>query len=235
MFYYEGWSLEGLIDSVIQNYQDDRERYWKDDPKSAYLDLVDEIARILLQASDQLVEPERMGTGIQSLKLSTLRSLADLDVFSEQVLERMKIDVAWQFATDVRGMANRCLELTRLVLAERPNESVVKFLRRLSRAYIAGLFPESIVLCRAVLENAINEKFQTKGIPLPRTEAGKSEMKTRIEWAYKTKWLSSKGRGNALTVWDRGNVAIHRDPDAVQDSLGTIRMTMQVLGELYHK
>jgi hypothetical protein len=119
-------------------------------------------------------------------------------------------------------MAHRCLKLAKLVVSAQPNATVLAFLRRLTRCYIAGFFPECIILCRGVLENAMRETVQSpKG------------MKSKINQAKEEGRLSKDGASAAFLVWDRGNAAVHNDPETTEDALGTIRLTMTVLGELY--
>lgn len=118
-------------------------------------------------------------------------------------------------------MANRCLELARLVIAAQPHESVMRFLRRLSRCYIAGFLPECAMLCRAVVENALTEKFDRKGLPLPATPEGRSSMRSRLDAAVRFRLLSAEAADNLWIVWKRGSKAAHEDPEATQNVLDT--------------
>jgi hypothetical protein len=230
MFYQEGQSLGTLIGIIIDNYESDREQYWSDLEEGRYLTFVDGTAQVLLGTAQELSFPPELDDF-----WSIYRESGEDSLLAEQIVERIEINAANEFCTDTKGMASRCLELTREVIMARPNEAVQRFLRRLARCYIVGLMPECVMLCRAVLENAIKEKFDRKGIPLPATLAGKSEVRTRIEWARKTKWLSDSASEQAWVVWKRGSKAVHDDPEATAEVLDTIRLTMAVLRELYEQ
>ena len=232
MFYEEGDSLN--LDLFVQNFEYNRERYWSDDEQGqAYIASVDRIARMLLRGTAELVQPPQDFADPEAFTWDQAQWLADIDPISARVLERVEIDVAWEYSVDTRGMAKRCLELARLVIAARPNESVMRFLRRLSRCYIAGFLPECVMLCRAVVENALVEKFDRKGLPLPSTPEGRSSMRSRLDAAVRFRLLSARAADDLWIVWKRGSKAAHEDPGATQDVLDTIRISMAVLKELY--
>lgn len=232
MFYKEGDSLN--LDLFVQNFEDDRERYWSDDEEGqAYISSIDRIAKMLLRGSADLVQPPQDFTSSEALTWDQVQWLANIDPIHARVLERVEIDVAWEYSVDTRGMANRCLELARLVITARPNESVMRFLRRLSRCYIAGFLPECVMLCRAVVENALVEKFDRKGLPLPATPEGRSSMRSRLDAAVQFRLLSVSAADDLWIVWKRGSKAAHEDPEATHDVLETIRISVAVLKELY--
>lgn len=89
------------------------------------------------------------------------------------------------------------------------------------------------MLCRAVLENAVAETFSRHKVPVPATDEGASPMRTRLIAALRLDWLSRASHDAALIVWQRGNTAVHNDPEATGDVIGTIRLTLMVLGDLY--
>jgi hypothetical protein len=107
---------------------------------------------------------------------------------------------------------------------------VRRYLARLGRCYIAGFLPESVILCRAVLENAVNEAFDRRG---GSGGAVPHKMSLKVKHCERMGWLTSHGRSEAMNVWVRGNTAVHNDPEATRDVLGTIVLTMGVLGQLY--
>jgi hypothetical protein len=226
MFYEEGSSLD--LDLIIQNYEDDRERYWSDEGAGTeYIRLVDNLAKMLLRGSIELVQPGKDFEDPTAFDWDQVRTLLNIEPIAERIFERLEIDAAWEYSTGARSMAQRCLELADLAISASPNRAVMKFLGRLSRCYIAGFFPECVMLCRAVLENGIRETYQQRSQPLPDT------MRARLDWARMCGWLSEENRTAALTVWTRGNTAVHADPSVTTEVLETIRMTLGILGELY--
>lgn len=126
----------------------------------------------------------------------------------------------------------RCLELTADVLKDRPPQQVLEFVRRLSRCYIAGFLPECVILCRAILETAVRERFARARRRPPSAPPGKSEMKARLSAARANGWLSASTFDAAWIVWTRGNKAIHEGPHITHDVRGTVRLTMAALADL---
>jgi hypothetical protein len=233
MWYDAETSLPGLLELVIQNYETDRKAYWSENQQDAnVLDIVEALAKSLRAASDELQASPAVIADLD-FDWEQVRLLSRLPEFQAHLLDQLEIDVAYEFASGTREVARRCYELTREVLSTRPGDRVLRFLRRLSRCYIAGLLPECVIISRALLENAVIERFERGGIPIPATAEGRSPMRTRIEAARKFGWLSDGGASDAMVVWERGNTAVHYDPEAVHDVLGTVRLTMRVLHELY--
>jgi hypothetical protein len=135
--------------------------------------------------------------------------------------------LARRLVPDVGEAADRCFRLGSYVIHHPPSEPVRKYLARLSRCYLAGYDAECVMLCRAVLENAVNERFQRSGTTAPES------MRQRLDKAVTSGWMSDKERGDAWTVWIRGNKVIHSDPELVRDVLGTIELTLAIAGTLY--
>jgi hypothetical protein len=232
MWYDEGNSLN--LDLFVTAFEEDRSRYWGDsEGGKTYLAMVDGVAKMLLRGSSDLIQPSGQTSGPVEFTWDQLQWLAKTDPVSAQILERVEIDVAWAYSVDTRGMALRCLELSRLVVAAQPNEAVMRFLRRLSRCYIAGFSAECVMLCRAVIENALSEKFTRSNLPFPATETGQSSMRLRVDAAVRFQLLSRTAADQYWVVWKRGSKAVHEDPEATKDVLGTVQLAMRVLEDLY--
>lgn len=188
---------------------------------------VREAVRAILEGGTALVTqpltelPEMFRKGI----LDEDRPLGRLDV-------QLELEMAERFVLHTDDMAKRCLQLARLALTVSPAEPVQKFLARAGRSYVTGLYPESVVMCRAVLENAIRDKFQRHKKALP-TPSGRSEMRTRLERAEEFGWLTRRQRTEAWEVHQRGNKAVHEDPHLTTDVFGTIEATLGLLDVLY--
>jgi hypothetical protein len=225
-------SLDWMIESAINQFELDIEAASEDRDKEV-VNFVNQLAKWLLQGADNLVWPEDKPWPNVEPRVALL--LARHEAITSDIHDRIQVDAAWKFSIYTQEMADRCLELADLVLETKPNESVLKFLRRLSRAYIAGLVSESIILCRAVLENAVVERFERSGIPLPATPEGKSTMTSRLATALSFGWLSDDAWAAAKEIWIRGNTAVHKDPDVATQALDTVKKTMLVLSQLYPK
>lgn len=141
-------------------------------------------------------------------------------------LDKVPILIARRVVPDLAMATQRCFQLAALVLDTQPGEPVRKYLARLSRCYLAGLDSESIMLCRAILENILLERFRAEGIDAP------WRMRERLDMAAKRGWILPIDVQDAMTVWVRGNKAIHDDPDVVGDPFGTIRITLALVARL---
>ena len=138
LLYGEGSSLEARISCAISDFQDDRAEYWKQNPENAFLEVVDGLADLIVSASDEFLAPSPDAQSLFNLvegDFHGFRELAENDGVRAEVLEKIQIAVAWRFSMDTDTKAQRCFDLAREVLDTKPDEPVLKFLRRLSRCY----------------------------------------------------------------------------------------------------
>lgn len=233
MWYDGETSLPALLELVIQNYEIDRKSFWSDDAQEArLLELMERIAETLTTASDEL-QGSSLKLGDVDIDWHQLRFLASLPAFQAHLLDQLEIGAAYKLAAQTPEVARRCWELTSEVLFQRPGDRALKYIRRLSRCYVAGFLPECVILSRALVESALIERFEKANVPLPANSDGPAPMRTRVEAARRFRWLSDKGAANAMMVWQRGSTAVHHDPEVTRDVLGTVRAAVQVLQELY--
>jgi hypothetical protein len=220
--------LDGFIDSAISEFERELETMWDDPKQGATINaFAGRVAELMLDSSERLLVEVDPGFW---RRLPELLAQKDLQ---EDVMLALQLALARKYLPGTDEMAGRCVELTRLVIQAEPSEAVRRFLGRVARCYIAGFTNECIVVCRAVLENALTDRFERSQVPMPGTDAGKSPMRVRLDAAKMFKWISPKATVDAWTIWVRGNRAVHDDPQLVNESLDTIRLTMNVLGELY--
>lgn len=179
------------------------------------------------------------GTTLVASKLDDRLS----EMFREGVLDgkrvrgrfdvQLELEIAKRFTLRTDRMARRCLELARLSMELAPAPPVQQFLGRVAQCYVLGLYPESIVMCRAVVEQGVTDKFRRLKKPFPLPAPGKSEIKARLFNAEERGWLTRGQRNMAWDVCQRGNKAVHEDPHATSDVIGTIKATLEVLTALY--
>ena len=109
-------------------------------------------------------------------------------------------------------------------------EIPLNYLRRVLRCYIWGLKPECIILCRSVVEVAIDEK-----IPDRMCAKFCDPNKPNYTLADKLKTIEKSGLFdkefmrilNEIRL--RGNKCVHGDMDAVKDVKGTVKDTCKAL------
>jgi hypothetical protein len=215
-------SLDVKIEGAIDEFEEECEQMWADPQDAQTVNRASaRAAELILRASDTITVRTSKAL-IRSLETI----LSDLDM-KEYVFLALQPRLAREHLPDTEQMARRTLDLANLVVAARPTDRVRRFLRRASRLYITGLVNECVIMCRAILESALDERFARAKKQKP------DKMRLRLDQALQGKWLDPETRRDAETVWARGNTAVHKDPDVVRDSLDTIRRTMRVLDNLY--
>ena len=229
MFEYSDFKLEDALYATLHSWEDSRDDYLSEADESwqPVIKAVEELANAVIRATQDLSVPGQL-EGILAAGTTPKRLFEDpaLNHLRKLALERIQVHVGFANSTDVEGQAERALELTEFLLDSEPPEEVVRFVRRLTRCFVLGLHPECVVLCRAILETALKAGYRTRGAGAP------GGLAQKISKAEAEGWLSTDARRAATTVRVRGNKAVHDDPTATEDVLGTIQLTVQVLREL---
>jgi hypothetical protein len=183
--------------------------------------------RAVMMGANDLIDSDLDGIPgmVRDFILDESRGRGRLDV-------QVELEIAKTFALRTDLMAQRCIQLARLSLSPHVGDRARRFLSRVGRSYVAGFYPESIVMCRGALDRAVGDKFLHAKEPIPAVQ-GKADMKSRLERAVVLGWLSTSDRKDAADVWWRGNKVIHDDPMAASDALDTIKKTLRILDALY--
>lgn len=225
----EGASLEVLVKDAIEGYA---RKYLGmpveiegfDDEQNAY------VARVLFVFSSFAVDATANLSTPHLHALESLRGQLSNPLLRDTVHERLQVDAARRFSLGTEAMADRAFQLLELITEGEPTEPVLRFMRRVSRCYVAGFFPECVIQCRAVMENSVKARFKQEGLELPKKQ--ESTMRNRLDFAVLMGWLTKSTKDDATTVWFRGSKAAHQDPDVTRDALDTIRRTSNVIRSL---
>lgn len=113
--------------------------------------------------------------------------------------------------------------------------SVKKYLRLLYPSFVAGHYAETIVLCRSVLEGAVNGAIPSDERVLCTRDKLYPSMKDKLRHLVAVRRLPRSLERTALDVWLRGSKAVHDEPDMYKDSASvyaTIQSTLQIATEL---
>ena len=144
----------------------------------------------------------------------------------------LEVRLARGYVPAASHLYRRCFELLSCIVEVEPTERVRRFLHRVSRCFLLGLEPETIILCRSVLESAVEERLddtRRKGV---REAAHGASMKVKIDLLHGQGWITDDSRRAAMVIWERGNAAIHKDPEAVGNAIEIIRKLVEVLYEI---
>jgi hypothetical protein len=218
--------LDSLIEGAVEEYEQSREQHFlQGDEKSRnFLKLVDGLAGLIFSSTDALLRPSERVEDVFDWKAAV--TAANIEGLAEFVDERLQILLARRFYRGTDHMAERARQVIDHVTGHEPNEQIVRFLRRLARCYVAGFLPECVILCRAVLETSLNDTFDRFGEKRP------YNLKQKIETAGELGWISEETERKAHAVRERGNTAVHKDPEATTEVLETVDFTMWALEEL---
>jgi hypothetical protein len=261
--YEDGDDLEEYIDSAIAAFEDERNRYFAKQEIAYQQDRGTLGSQPTSAEMASLLDPDIPSTDVftgrplaihlwtQRLVSTLLPAIHDLtspytdfpwehflaianhEELRDHVKHELQLRIAYDLYSDLGEKAARCLELAQRVVARRPSTRVLRYIKHLTRSYTAGFLPECVVLCRGVVENAVRDQFREHDVSIPPTSKGQSEMKAMLAYSEQEGWLSKKEANDAWIVWKRGNKAVHEDPSATKDVLGTIELTVTVLTALY--
>jgi hypothetical protein len=81
----------------------------------------------------------------------------------KQLRVQHAIDLLAEDVDDLNDRAERSVMMTRLAVRAQLSDRVAQYLRLLGRCFVAGFFPECVVVCRSVLEHSVRETFTRNG------------------------------------------------------------------------
>lgn len=196
------------------------------DPGDPEAVVLDDLAGICALAARDLVAPSEADSRFD---WQETRALTYMIPFRHALASRLNDKLA-ALCAPTPGIVARFWHLADLLLASPPEDPVVRFLRRVSRCYLAGFDAETTMLCRSVTENALKLAASRLGA-FPPSEF-RSEFRTRVELLKRSGVLDEELSKAAWIVWQRGNKAIHEDPDAIGNVSETISFTMKLVAHL---
>lgn len=204
-----------LMRAILKDYSQDQYRRW------------------LAFLQDQTFPPKLLGD---------LKRLNPFEKFVEcptgesslrMVWERMCIELASDaIRHKVESGAHRQLLLAQLLVEANPPEPTVDYLKHVASCFIWGFDTECVILCRSVIDTALRETIpeslcESRG---PRPRFGYT-LANRLEAALPT-LIEKECYEAGIRVNERGTKAVHYEPGATTDVLGTIQDTLTVVRAL---
>lgn len=232
-------TLDARLAETIQEFEQHRAAAWNTatDRDEAWSELVEKLAELFVDKTDQLEALQRVRAELikvdQQMELNFPEGILAMFGSEEEFVERIQIALAKKYATDTEGMRERCLTLGQWALDDPPEKkAVLSYLERLSRCYILGLDSECVILCRAVLENALKHAYQSEAVVRPADDRGNYRLAKDIDAAKFFGWFDESDRGAAHKVRIRGNRAVHNDPYTTQEVQETVKLTLDLVQKL---
>jgi hypothetical protein len=155
---------------------------------------------------------------------------------STRVDERMRdwlFHDMWRYTDTLRSRQARAEQVSKLIVLYPSAEHVATYLTTVYRTYIEGFIPETIIMCRSLLERSTERACVL--LKLERSGEGQSALRSQLKALKDANWLTSDLLRDANTVRLRGNKAVHEDPSVVQDSFGTVEAALRVVNVIEAK
>lgn len=232
-------TLDMYLLNAIEDFEAEREAKWAADPdrSDSWSELVEGLAELFVDRIDQLEAITKVRAQLSEMdheiEMSFPRGFLEMLGPEEEFTEQVQIALAKKYATDTGAMAERCLALGEWAVEEPPkNETVLNYLERLSRCYTLGLKSECVILCRAVLENALKHAYQAEDAKRPADQDDVQSLQQDIEGAAFYGWFDEADKRAAHQVRHRGNKAVHNDPYTTQQVYETVEMTLDLVRRL---
>jgi hypothetical protein len=136
---------------------------------------------------------------------------------------------------EVPRVVARWKKLKTVPVALLPGQRVTAYLRQASTCYLHGLPDAAAILCRAVLQFALEEAFATRGgVSLDLSKVDRKDyLEKLVNFAQNTRILSPQLATKAHRIRKLGNDSIHQNPCGEADALVTIKETGEVLSHIY--
>ncbi len=177
----------------------------------------------------------------QSTEVARLFSLEDPS--SEEsplrlIWERFVINLSREAIRKITDGALRIFKLYNLVLSSSPSKSTQSFLSRLSRCYVWGFEPECIILCRSVVDTAFRDYIDDEICKRQGEYSTNSKgeyyftLSNRIKAAFKEGIIDRRAKDMAFVIKERGDKAVHYQPDITTQVWETICDTVAVLEKI---
>lgn len=139
----------------------------------------------------------------------------------------LELEAARQVIASISGTVQRTQHVIWSTVHGDISPRVTEYLKRLGRCYVAGFFPEVVILCRAVLDTALRDV-------LGDMESDRLNMADRIKAAGRHGLLSPEALSAADAIRHRGNHAVHEEPADPGITNDTLEKTVLVLSELLY-
>jgi hypothetical protein len=248
------WSLALMLGVHKEYWQEIYNDYWglADEAGPEHLDWgqwergkhLDRIAQRLTAAAlsldlRQMANADEL-PAVDAETLGVVRNI--LVAYGESVLVRDRF--SFEPADDALNMLynapDRLRQLISLTLSGTLDQRTTAFLSRIGRLYVYGFEPETLILCRAALDTALQERFPDSNVEkvLGMSRERGYTLQERIHVAYSVGVFDDVQRSSAHRLRRAGNDAVHVAPgflvEGVADAFAAIVMLSDLLVALFH-
>jgi hypothetical protein len=234
-------SLGIVFDGVIQHFEEEIEEYLESLPQRPAIDEFRETCRSLFRASQELVQRHPEARSFTKQLFST---------FDEQLLKVLfQFELAYDAISELPEAAERIQKLLEFTVEVAPGPAAQRYLARVARCFTWGYEAETLILCRSVLEQVLDEAtpdadvftaFTWKPGAFPPDRREKLAKRDPILLAIGDRIYAACVMGKlteeevefAKIIRDRGDKAVHDAPGFGADTASTVRTLTQLIGKL---
>lgn len=219
MYQYDSY-LTDYLAVVAQNWIDDFRKTWgldatvppngMDDLNWRFFKVCDQIAAQIVAASRTL---ERNRSNLDD-RLNILRDRLGLDLEQDTFfVHLLESHLAEDLEDELDRMRRRALKLTRY-LVDVESERVRSYLARVGACYLRGLKTETVVMCGAVIDAALQEALDDKEVRSSGIRCGRYvSLGNRIEFMEQSGRWDLETAELAFKMAEERNNAIHTAPE----------------------
>jgi len=210
----ESWAKLGIprnIKNIIGNLEEEfRGRRLE---KEEIFEIVEKFAEAVMAASKTLAPVE-----FERDLINYFYEETDLFRYAEERLEAyLAEDAIEKIEEAARRLTSLDYELY-IIGKLHPTQAITDFLQLVMSSYIWGFDTECIILCRSAMENAIKNRVGSG-----------YRLVDLINVAKQEGILNDEIAKIATSIKDRGNTAVHEDPNSTKDIRKTIKETVRVI------
>lgn len=230
---------DALFDAT-REYREQFRSYWGLDAEEPPEDLEERTWKVL-RLWDQLAD--EMFVSAQSLQKPEDGTLLDLvELFRDMgydptdqtfFRQRFELELTEEFSRNALSMVDRALELVDLLM-ETDSRRAESYLRRLADCFIRGLETETVIMCGAVQEAALEAYMDDGDVrdSLSLSAAEHVSTADRLRYLDKQEILPEAAVKKARRIKDDRNQAVHVAPGSVANPRENVRLLADVLKAL---
>lgn len=230
---------DALFDAT-QEYREQFRSYWGLNAEEPPEDL-EELSWKILRLWDQLAD--EMFRSARSLQKPADGALLDLvELFREMghdpteqtfFRQRFELELTEEFVRNALPMVDRALELIDLLM-ETESRRAESYLRRVADCYIRGLDTETVIMCGAVQEAALEAYVDDGEVrdSLGLSDSDHVTAANRLQYLDEQEILPEAAVKKARRIKDDRNQAVHVAPGSVANPRENVRLLAEVLSAM---
>jgi hypothetical protein len=162
------------------------------------------------------------------IKAATERFRTIPEEFFEPALEAFTAYTFRALLPDLVQFEYRLQSIVQLAADAAPSERATAALSKIARCYLFGFDAETIAMCRAAVDVAVNDAINLHDGGAPAASMG-----SKLRSLVNAKLLSPDREGDAWDVWRHGNEVLHNNVEDIEPAQQLVRKSMAVVAELF--